>query len=164
MTWIEVISVAAGLLAFFQAGHFVGRRGARNKRKAREDELFASRLDYVFGSVRITKLECEPHSVAHGQTISMVFTIVSEARLPYQVWLGASAIDAHGQEHCDARQDTTVTLEKGEQSRRRELIIPIGVSTGNCRLIGAVWLGQRSHPERSIRLDSRECSDILRIR
>jgi hypothetical protein len=164
MIWIEVIGGAAGLLAFFQAGYIVGKRSASKKRRSAEDELIADRLQHVLGSVSITSLDCEPHTVAYGQTISMIFTIASEVRFPYQVWLGASAIDIHGQEYWDANQDKTVILEKGEQSCRRELTIPTGVSTGNHRLIGTVWLGQRMHVERSIQIARLERADILTIK
>jgi hypothetical protein len=164
MNWIEAISVAAGLLAFFQAGYFVGRQSERKKSRFAVSSSSADLLHHVLGSVSITKLDCEPHTVAHGQTISMIFTIASEVKFHYQVWLGASAIDVHGQEYWNAKEDREVTLEKGEQICHRKLTIPTGVSTGNHRLIGTVWLGQKGHVERSIQIARFERADILTIK
>jgi hypothetical protein len=163
MNWVELISTAAGLLAVFEAGYLAGRRRANKKRKSAEDELIANRLQHVLGAVRIGNLECEPRSVTHGQTISMIFTIASEVEFPYQVWLGASAIDVHGHEYWDASQDKTVILEKGKQTCRRDLTIPRDAARGTQRLIGAVWLGQRAYVEHSIQIASYELANILTI-
>lgn len=163
MSWLEFIGGVASVVALIEIGYLAGKWRAGRVRRANEDELIAGRLQSVLGAVRISHLDCAPHSVTGGQTISITYHVQSEVRFPYEVWLGASAIDSNNQEYWDASQDKSVVLEQGQQTYKRDLTIPSGVSLGKQLLIGTVWVGKRCHTEQSIQIDRAESRDILSI-
>jgi predicted nucleotide-binding protein len=90
-------------------------------------------------AISITALDCNPHLAAPGQTLTISYTITSQATSSHEVLLGASAIPPSGSAHSDPSQDKPVILRPGHQTVQRYLTIPPQAKLGNYRLIGAVW-------------------------
>ena len=153
MTKLEVIGLVACIITIFEAGYVIGAWRTSKHRKAAEDELIANRLRQVLGAVSIKKVECDSKELFTGQTISISLIIASETACTLEAWIGASLVDKSDGEYYDTSQDKSVMLEPRTKTYHRSLTIPADVASGEYALYCAVWLGQVSHPERSIKLD-----------
>src|SRR5215213_2295736 len=163
MTNSEVIGLVASVIAIFEAGYVIGAYITNKRLNASEDELIANKIRRILSAVRIKKVEFDSKELFTGQSIPMSLIIASEIASPTEVWIGASLVDHSDGEYYDTSQDKLVMLEPGTKTYHRSLTVPSNVISGEYSLYCAVWLGQLSNPERSIKLDKGKREGRLKI-
>ena len=102
--------------------------------------------------IRIAGVSCSPTRLVAGGALQISFKISSDVSSSSEFWLGASAVDPAGRDHWSVAEDTRVRLTRGDKVHTRPLTLPRSVAAGHYTLIGAVWRGEISRPERSKRI------------
>ncbi len=159
MLIIEGIGFVAAVIAIFNAGYYLGKARVRKQK----NELVVDKFLQIKNSVKILRLDCNPKQGARGQTLEITFEISSKVDFSFDAWFGASLLTSDEKEFYDIRQDKTMTLEPGTQLYKRDLSIPRSAEKGVFKLKGALYIGRRSHPGESIRLDRKGLADNITI-
>ncbi|HUP62644.1 MAG TPA: hypothetical protein VNA69_19740 [Thermoanaerobaculia bacterium] len=163
MTPTETVGLIASLIAIFEVGYLAGKWQTNRQRHATLDEAVATRIRQTLGALEIRRLTSDSQEASPGQTIRIFYDVFSKAAFPYQVWLGASIVDATGIEHFDQSEDKEITLEPGQTTHSRYLTVSGDALAGSYSLYGAIWLGARATPVNSIRLARLESPSTLQL-
>jgi len=97
--------------------------------------------------IRLVSCRVTPTSLRHGEEISITYEIASGCPSPITVWLGADCWPLYS-----LTQDIEVVVEPGIQEYQRCFSIGDEWPKGHHELGVGVWVGEKSLPERSLRL------------
>jgi hypothetical protein len=137
-------------IGFLTLGLTLGRwRAGRNRRKLEVAEAITLATGALSG-VRLTGCRVEPLSLRRGQSVSITYEVTSDCPTPVTVWLGADCWP-----YYDVTQDKEVTIESGPHRYSRSLTIGEIWPTGRHDLGVGVWIGVKSLPEQSLRLQAK---------
>ncbi len=127
------------------------------------ENLVTPHIIEIQDSVHLTGLDCQPHSINRGQTVSLTFIVNNTTEKIFKVWLGASILDRLGKEYFNATQDEEIILKISSGTYTRYLTIPSDASVGDYRVIGGIWYGKCADPENSERISVMDRGNILTV-